>query len=196
MAREDIKDEERKIWRHFTRDVTPLRPEPVDIRESGERIFSPHKQRDGEGASSQNHLSQQTSSDNNQPSTHRDHLSNGLSALAKGAHKDVDARTLRRFRRGKMPIDGMLDLHGMGKLQASHYFMSYMQQAQKHGKRVILVITGHGLARPSAPKGILREALQDWVNWPENRSKIITFDQAPAHLGGQGAYLILLRRPR
>ena len=114
------------------------------------------------------------------------------SSLEKGATAGVDKQQARRFQRGKLGIDATLDLHGYNQQDAQHAFGEFIARAQLDGARVVCVITGHGKMRGS--QGVLKASLPRWANLPENRVRILSYDQARPEHGGQGAYMLLLRK--
>jgi len=109
--------------------------------------------------------------------------------LEHGQAPDVDRRTAERLRRGQMPIDMRLDLHGMTREEAHHVLSAALASAWGSGRRVILVITGKG-------QGILRDAVPRWLNEGERRRRILAFCHAQPKDGGSGALYVLLKRKR
>ncbi len=95
------------------------------------------------------------------------------------------------MRRGKMPIDARLDLHGRTRDEARPALRRFLHRAQDHGHRCVLVITGRGL-RESGRIGVLREFVPLWLN--EMRSIVHAFHYAAPQDGGEGALYVLLRR--
>jgi len=115
--------------------------------------------------------------------------------LEHGKAAGVDKRTMERLRRGKMPMEGRLDLHGFTQDQAHSALMRFIDSAYSQGKRCVSVITGKG-TRLSGEIGVLRQMVPHWLNQPHLRSKIIAFTYAPKGEGGEGALYILLKRWR
>ena len=112
----------------------------------------------------------------------------------------MDRRTANRLRRGQLPIDGELDLHGFRQAQAHQTLNRFIEKAAREGRRCLLVITGKG-ARAGVEKGwrgtgVLREAVPGWLNDPVNRDRIISFCHAQPRDGGDGALYVLLKRRR
>ena len=60
-------------------------------------------------------------------------------ALAAGAGADVDKRTADRLKRGKLPIDGKLDLHGMSQAEAERELADFLADRCERDLRVVLV---------------------------------------------------------
>ena len=112
--------------------------------------------------------------------------------LEHGKSAGLDRRSADRLRRGRLPIDGRLDLHGMTQAAAAERLVEFIAGAQSAGKRCVLVITGKGLAGG----GILREQVPRWLNQPPNRGRVLAFDYAQAQHGGMGALYVLLKRQR
>lgn len=106
-----------------------------------------------------------------------------------GASAGVDKRTADRLRRGKMVLDGTLDLHGMTQATAHGALTLFIDTAHHADKRCLLVITGKG-------QGILKRAVPYWLSDPFLRPKILSVMTARRDHGGDGALYVLLRRRR
>jgi DNA-nicking Smr family endonuclease len=112
--------------------------------------------------------------------------------LSHGAATGLDKRSLARLRRGMLPIEGTIDLHGMTQAEAHGALHQFIAGAQQRGRRCVLVITGKG----SHSEGVLRAAVPHWLNLPPTRGLVLAFAYAtPAH-GGAGALYVLLKRRR
>lgn len=191
----DTGDRER-LWAHVTRDVRPLRrrnplarpPQAVttksEIAEKVETSAPPSAARrrkaglpQGSGAA---------------PGEER---KQSLPPLRPGEMIGIDAGTGRRLRRGRLPIEARLDLHGMTQLQAHEALRIFLQAAVAVGRRCVLVITGKGTFSPDR-KGVLRAAVPRWLNEAPLRGKVLAIDTARPQDGGGGAYYILLKRQR
>lgn len=120
-------------------------------------------------------------------------LSHPLPPLQISEKSGIDGRSYNTLRKGEMPIDARLDLHGKSHAEAFRHFTNFIQNAAAEGKRCLLVITGKG--RPDA-ENTLRAALPNWINHTEIRPHILTFTPAAPQHGGSGAYAILLKRRR
>lgn len=117
----------------------------------------------------------------------------------------LDKRTAERLRKGRMEIDGKLDLHGLTRAEAHRRLRSFITAAQIQGKRCVLVITGKGSSKQksddapfmrSEKAGILREAVPKWLLAPDLRQLVIDIRHAQPKHGGSGALYVLLRRSR
>ena len=127
------------------------------------------------------------------PISHRKGLIN-LDPLSAEKVSGVDKRTVERMRRGKLAIDARLDLHGEYQATAEARLESFIIDCFEAGCRLVLVITGKGLASNST--GVLRKRLPDWLNKPKCREVTLSFCAARPEHGGEGAFYILLRRKR
>jgi DNA-nicking Smr family endonuclease len=114
---------------------------------------------------------------------------------APGIAPGLDHRTLANLRRGRIPPQATIDLHGMTQAAAHRALQPFVVRAQADGKRCVLVITGKGYGTEGAI-GVLKAAVPRWLNEPPLAVCIQGFSHAPAALGGEGALLILLRRLR
>jgi len=106
----------------------------------------------------------------------------------------VDRRTVERMRRGKLPIDARLDLHGSYQDAAQADLNAFISSCAATGCRTVLVITGKGSVREGG--GVLRRRLPDWLNQPACRPHVLAFAAARPEHGGSGAFYVLLRRRR
>jgi len=115
----------------------------------------------------------------------------------------LDRRTSERLKRGQLPIEARLDLHGMTQDQARRSLDAFITQAHDRGLRAVLIITGKGLkprardARPWEPEpGILKAQTPRWLNEVPNRARVLAFTAAQPRDGGSGALYVLIRRHR
>ena len=113
------------------------------------------------------------------------------SDLTIGDATRLDGKKATRLRRGKLPIEGTLDLHGMKVDEAYSQLIRYVERAYDQQRRCLLVITGKG--RGGGP-GAIKQAFARWVNAPELRRFVLAVEQATAKDGGSGAYYVLLKR--
>jgi DNA-nicking Smr family endonuclease len=121
-------------------------------------------------------------------------------ALAR-ANPHMDRRRFEKLRRGRFEPEARLDLHGLDSARAHAALTRFIEGAEAHGLRLVLVITGKG--RPpgeAAPvlqrHGILRHSLPHWLAAPPLGPRILQVAPAHARHGGAGAYYVYLRRRR
>ncbi|MBK8159649.1 MAG: Smr/MutS family protein [Rhodospirillaceae bacterium] len=114
-----------------------------------------------------------------------------------GAMPGIDKRQGERFRRGQMPIEGKIDLHGRTQNEAHDALLHFIERAHKAGKRKLLVITGKGMTQGNAKvakSGILKSLVPRWLNEPIFRRLVLAISQARPEHGGEGALYVLLKR--
>ncbi|MEO3434889.1 Smr/MutS family protein [Inquilinus sp. CAU 1745] len=117
-----------------------------------------------------------------------------LPPLAPGKTPGLDRRSADRLRRGRMDIDGRLDLHGMSQAVAHDALTGFVLASHRMGRRAVLVITGKGLYGERS--GVLKSAVPRWLNDAPLRDKILAFQPAQPKDGGSGALYVLLKRRR
>ncbi len=127
-----------------------------------------------------------------------------LAELEPGHAAGLDRRTAERLRRGQLPIDGRLDLHGWTQDEAHLALCGFIESGHAAGQRCLLVITGKGgraktddaYGRDRAAPGVLRTAVPNWLNQPSLRPLVLGFAGAQPRHGGGGALYVLLKRKR
>lgn len=110
---------------------------------------------------------------------------------------EIDRRTEMRLQRGQIPIDAVLDLHGMGQIQARDALIRFIQAAQAAGKRHVLVITGKGKrSGDNQGDGVLKRMTPFWLNEPPLMDLVLSVNTAKPKDGGEGALSVYIRRIR
>jgi DNA-nicking Smr family endonuclease len=104
----------------------------------------------------------------------------------------LDRPTLDKLSRGKLPIEGRVDLHGMTQSEAHALLLSFLQRAHASGVRYVLVITGKGFS--SGGDGVLKRQVPAWLSTPPFRALVSSHDLAARNHGGEGALYIRLRK--
>ncbi len=102
----------------------------------------------------------------------------------------LDNKTTRKISKGKVSIDGRLDLHGYHQQDAHHILYNYIENAYFSGKRTILIITGKG----NLGRGVLRENVPKWLAGAKFRLLISGYAESHAVHGGAGAIYVKIRR--
>ena len=114
--------------------------------------------------------------------------------LKPGQLDGLDRKRGERLRKGKLDIEGTLDLHGMTRDRAEAAVRRFIDASQQMGRRTVLIITGKGYHHDGS--GVLRSALPIWLNSSPLRGKIVAYDHAQPRHGGQGAYYVYIRKIR
>lgn len=114
---------------------------------------------------------------------------------------NMDKKNFKKLVKGKMEIEGTIDLHGLTADQAKIKLITFINHSYSLGKRLIIVITGKGkhkgfdeFQRPI--NGVLRQNLPEWLSGPSVSNKVLQVIQAQPKHGGAGAFYVYLRRQR
>lgn len=119
---------------------------------------------------------------------------------AKGPDKAVDPSIRRKLGRGRIDIDGRIDLHDMTQTEARAALQRFIHAKSAQGARTILVITGKGARTDDdyiaamTGRGILRTMLPIWLNEPSLAPLVSGWSAAARGHGGEGAWYVRLRR--
>jgi len=134
----------------------------------------------------------------------------GPPPLVPGQLAGLDRRSGDKLRRGQMPVEAKLDLHGMTQEGAHASVARFIESQHAAGARCVLIVTSKGGtgADPFRPKempsrftfsgsrGVLKDALPRWLNEPRLRAHVIAVQPASRAHGGEGAVYVLLKRKR
>lgn len=115
--------------------------------------------------------------------------------LTAGDLPNVDKRTATKLRRGLLPIEAEIDLHGMSRDRAQAALTAFLVAHQSLGRRCALVITGKGL-KEDWSHGTIRQSVPLWLNEQPLRGIVLGFATAQPKDGGSGALYVLLKRKR
>jgi DNA-nicking Smr family endonuclease len=110
-----------------------------------------------------------------------------------GRRVDLPLDALRRLRRGLLPVDARIDLHGMGVKEARGQLELFLRTMRGRGERCALVIHGKGEHSPQGV-GVLRGEIAAWLSQGTSSHHVAAFATAREHDGGEGAVYVLLRR--
>jgi DNA-nicking Smr family endonuclease len=102
-------------------------------------------------------------------------------------------RAKQRVARGRDPIDGRIDLHGLTQAEAHDALLRFLYNAQTRGARLVMVITGKGRGGEG---GVLKRQVPHWLASPEFRALIVGYEEAHQRHGGEGALYLRVRKVR
>jgi DNA-nicking Smr family endonuclease len=103
----------------------------------------------------------------------------------------VRDESLRRLRRGQIPVEGEIDLHGLARHAAHDALRAFLGMAIERRLRCVRVIHGKGL-RSGSGGAVLKHGVNDWLSRIEC---VAAFASARPADGGTGAVYVLLRLP-
>jgi DNA-nicking Smr family endonuclease len=169
VRRRDLREDERELWDHVTRDVRKPRARKVAPPRKAVPETKPVARK----------------------KTVAEPVRITVAAAPPPAKRPapafgVDGATAERLRRGKIEPEAVLDLHGLTQAQAYTRLVTFVRRGHEMGNRCLLVITGKG--------AVLRELLPRWLE--ELRAAVTGVQSAHVRHGGGGAFYVYLRRKR
>lgn len=190
MAAKKLSDDEKALWRSVIESVDPFRESytfqpsiKARLKSAGAIPKRPDIQKFRIG----------------EKSKQTEFTPSGVSS-PKGVTPNMDKKNFQRLVRGKLDIDGRLDLHGLTQEQAKVMLRTKLLQAHERGKRLILVITGKGKMRTDEFNrdvvGVLRRNVPLWLRQSPLSSVVLEVTTAQHRHGGDGAFYVYLRRNR
>lgn len=121
-------------------------------------------------------------------------LSDRADTAAEGEHLRPGApgRLLADLRRGRIPVETEIDLHGYTRDEARDFLSTALARCGRRGQRCLRVIHGKGLSSPGG-ESLLKNLTRNWL---AQHPEVLAFCEAKPADGGSGALLVLLRNPR
>lgn len=102
----------------------------------------------------------------------------------------IEPGRLTRIARGRDPIGGRIDLHGLDQDRARAALEAFLLRAWDEGYRSVLVITGKG----TLGDGVLRRRAPEWLSDPRLAAVVAGIAEAHRRHGGEGAIYVALKR--
>ena len=129
------------------------------------------------------------------------HLTPSLDEFLAATSPNMDKRNFDRLKKGKMSVEGTIDLHGLTIAEAHPRLNAFIRNGHASGKRLLLVITGKGkqtqeYALAPQRRGVLRHQVPQWLSMAPLAPLVLQVTQATQKHGGGGAYYVYLRRQR
>jgi DNA-nicking Smr family endonuclease len=112
-----------------------------------------------------------------------------MSATLSFQRAGVRTQVMRRLRRGLIPVEDELDLHGLNQAAARDRLAEFIVAARDSGRRCVRVIHGKGY-RSGLRGPVLKTAVDLWLR---RHIDVMAFSSARAIDGGTGALYVLLR---
>jgi DNA-nicking Smr family endonuclease len=111
----------------------------------------------------------------------------------------IEPAIRKKVTRGRIAIDGTIDLHGLRQDEARAALRRFIQARAGRGERTILVITGKGIKTGDdymaamTERGVLRTMLPIWLSEPSLSPLVSGWTVAARGHGGEGAWYVRLR---
>lgn len=164
--------EDQDLWQHYCQTVTPIQDKTIPIKTKQKPTL------EGKKPAESRQISLPTPA-------------KSAVSLATDQEQQLDSHWRRRLDLGKMPIEAILDLHGLTQTQAHQALLDFIQQSIAKKRRLVLVITGKGREGKS---GVIKQNFLHWLDESASRAAILSVLEAKKHHGGSGAFYVLLRR--
>ncbi|MBN2061276.1 MAG: Smr/MutS family protein [Deltaproteobacteria bacterium] len=110
-----------------------------------------------------------------------------------GAIRGVSRKVMKMLKRGRLPVQAHIDLHGLTKKEAEAEVRNFLLSSHRRGLRCVLIVHGRGLNSPDSFP-VLKERLPIWLNRGPARKIVLAFASAMPYDGGTGAIYVLLRK--
>jgi DNA-nicking Smr family endonuclease len=108
------------------------------------------------------------------------------------ARPGLQQRQLQRLRRGQLPVEAELDMHGMSIPVAENEVARFLAHCRDQHVRCVRIIHGKGYgSREAAP--VLKNRIDHWLR---QHHDVLAFCSTPRDRGGTGAINVLLRSKR
>jgi DNA-nicking Smr family endonuclease len=102
----------------------------------------------------------------------------------------IQLSVMKRLRKGHIPWEQGLDLHGMSVDQARDELCRFIQDALRHQARAVLIVHGKAYSQAGAYP-VLKSYVNDWLRQLHD---VLAFCSAQPKDGGTGALYVLLKR--
>jgi DNA-nicking Smr family endonuclease len=192
MRKRDLREDERELWEHVTRDVRKARARVAKVAKPAHAPKTKAKPA---------------------PQPKATEVAVRVAPPPPPAKRapppfGVDGATAERLRRGKVEPEATIDLHGLTQAQAHARLAAFVRRGHEIGNRCLLVITGKGspIAREDAGRGfvmpeqskagVLRTLVPRWLEDSDLRALVTGVQAAHQRHGGGGALYVYLRRKR
>ncbi|MGE5841918.1 MAG: Smr/MutS family protein [Deltaproteobacteria bacterium] len=110
-----------------------------------------------------------------------------------GAVQGFNRKLMKKLKRGELPVQGHIDLHGLTKQDAETAVTDFLLDSFRNGMRCVLIVHGRGLNSPESLP-VLKEGLPQWLNRGRVRKVVLAFATARPYDGGTGATYVFLRK--
>lgn len=108
-----------------------------------------------------------------------------------GKRSSTHASILDALEDPKLEVQAECDLHGQTAREAERQVLRFVREAQRSGRRWVLIIVGKGLHSPGG-KATLKSSVAEALSHRAPARFVLAFRTAPRHLGGTGAFVARL----
>ena len=189
MAKKPMKNKEDAaqdafLWDKVAETVTPLQRRSFVQPASPDKIIrKPHNKLTKPTRTGQQKVMADTATAKTRPSLQPA----DLNTIGYGGISRSNARMIKT---GQARPTARIDLHGSTRDEAKSRLDRFLISSAREGHRVVLVITGKGVAG----QGVIRRNLPYWLSSPPLAGFVIAYCQAQQKDGGAGAFYVNLRQ--
>ncbi len=186
MTNEELTQEEIELFRQTMTGTKPISEKKIEIQQpKNRRTHSKTKITKHHATSSNNAPTKQIS-----VYTNTDYITevSGEEQLF-FARTGLQTKTIRQLRKGQLPIEAKIDLHGLTINEAEAALTEFLNNCRQQHIRHILVVHGKGSHSTNSITTI-KSAVNAWLREPDF---ILAFCSAQPHHGGTGALYALLK---
>jgi DNA-nicking Smr family endonuclease len=181
-------DEESRCFLQAMQGVTPLKAPSKKVTRAPDPTLRPAHPSMGEELEALAHLSDLVSGNAEMDITFSDEY-------IEGAVHGFSRKLMQSLKKGELPVQDHIDLHGLTKQEAKIRVREFLLHAYRQGLRCVLVVHGRGLNSENHIP-VLKERLPIWLTSGPARKVVLAFSTARPYDGGTGAIYILLRKRR
>jgi DNA-nicking Smr family endonuclease len=118
-------------------------------------------------------------------------LEREANGIVLGKRSSTHASILDALEDPKLEVQAECDLHGQTAREAERQVLRFVREAQRSGRRWVLIIVGKGLHSPGG-KATLQSSVAEALSKRAPSRFVLAFRTAPRHLGGGGAFVARL----
>jgi len=177
----EISEEEQSSFRDEVADVRPLISE--------KRIETVKNKPSPKPRHNQGYLDSEESPQTNSMSDPVDLRDAAVDDVLFFARSGIQQKQLKKLRRGDLPIEYELDLHGYNVVEAKAAIYEFFDECRKQHIRYVHIIHGKGY-RSEGNIPVLKTHVAYWL--PQH-SDVLAFSSAQAKDGGTGAIYVILK---
>ncbi len=118
-------------------------------------------------------------------------LEREANGIVLGKRSSTHASILDALEDPKLEVQAECDLHGQTAREAERQVLRFVREAQRGGRRWVLIIVGKGLHSPGG-KATLQSSVAEALSKRAPSRFVLAFRTAPRHLGGTGAFVARL----
>jgi len=177
MSKDKSPENEENLFRRMMSDVKPIK---ADKRVQPEKArLSPRRRTQSEEADTNSSFVE---------FEHADYVAPEETLFF--ARTGLQHKILKQLKRGDIPIEARLDLHGQIIEEAGQSLDQFLEEAQAAGCRCVIIIHGKG-HRSLEGKPVLKSQINHWLR---DCPIVLAFSSAQPRDGGTGAVYVLLKK--